>query len=197
MKKRTAMLGMIFVGTLAASRPSAAAATDIYMQVTAVPPISGEVTARGYTGQIQLLSFSVSLDAPVTQGSTGAGASAGRATCGTIKLTKSVDKASPLLMRAVALGEIVPEAVVSFVDTTNQIQGGGGAGRTTQRNDYTVTLTDVVFASFEQSDTSPAELLESVSLVPRSISVHYVPYDARGVAGSAVDYSFDCTGKPG
>ncbi len=184
MRNSIAVLAVPFAGFLAAAQP-AAAATDIYMQVTAEPPITGEVTARNYAGQIQLLSFSQSVQAAVSLG-TGSGASAGRATCGPITLTKRVDKASPRLIAAAVTGERISQAVISFVDTSNP------GGRGVQRNDYTVTLTDAFLTSVQQSDASPAELVESVSLVAAKFSIDYVPFGPTGAAGTPVKVEVDC-----
>ena len=184
MRNSIAVLAVPFAAFLAAAQP-AAAATEIYMQVTAEPPITGEVTVKNYAGQIQLLSFSQSVQATATLG-TGSGASAGKATCGPITLTKHVDKASPRLIAAVMTGERIPQAVISFVDTSNP------SGRGVQRNDYTVTLTEAVFTGVQQSDASPAELVETVSLMAAKFAIDYVPFSPTGAAGTPIKVEVDC-----
>jgi type VI secretion system secreted protein Hcp len=184
MKKSIAVLAVTGAGYLAAAQP-ATAATEIYMQVTAEPPITGEVTVKNYVGQIQLLSYSQSVQAVASQ-ATGSGASAGKPSCGPITLTKHVDKSSPLLIGAVMTGERIPQAVISFVDTQN------ANGRSAQRNDYTITLTEVMLTSVQQSDASPAELTESVSLIAARFAIDYVPFSPTGAAGNHVKVEVDC-----
>ena len=181
MKKRTAVLAVFLTAFLVAAKPSAAA-TNIYLQIPGIP---GEATATNYKDDIQLLSYSQSVMAPATVGSGIGGITAGRATCGQITFIKHVDKASYLLVQAVMTGKRIPDGYISFVDT----QGNGGVPRV----DYLVTLKEFIFTSVQQSDSSPAELTENVSLVASKFDIEYVPFNSRGVAGAAEKLSVDCT----
>jgi len=189
MKKNIAVLVAAFAVLLVAAKPSSAA-TEIYFNITE-PPIPGEVTAKAYHNQIQLLSFTQSVQAPAAQGSGAGGLSAGKGSCGPITMTKYVDKSSPLLIKAVMTGEHIQNAVVSFVDTQTPGQGAT-SGRGGARNDYTVTLTDALFTSVQQSDASPAELIESVSLVASQFTITYVPTNTGGAASGPVTVNVNC-----
>jgi type VI secretion system Hcp family effector len=104
-------------------------------------------------------------------------------------MNKRIDKSSPEFIKAVMTGERIKAAVVCFADTT---------GNGTLRTDYSVALADALVTGVSQSDVSPAELVESVSLEASQFTVHYVPAGKAGGAGGsggAVDLHVDCVGK--
>ncbi len=90
---------------------SFAAAVDYYLKIEGIP---GESTARGFEGQIEVQSWS--------WGETQTGAMRGRE--GTILadaarpqpfiITKRIDKASPLLAKALASGQHFPSATITL-----------------------------------------------------------------------------------
>jgi type VI secretion system Hcp family effector len=196
MHSKIAMLATIVAGFLVATTASAAT-TEIYLKINSPTTIQGEVTASHYLNDIQLLSYSQSVQSPASIGSGKGGVVAGTPTCGQITVTKHIDKSSPLLIQAVMSGELIGGATIYFVDTPGTGVGpgpGGVAGAGAQQNDYTVTLTNALVTGVQQSDASPAELIETVTLLAAQFKVHYVPYTARGTTGAAVDFSVDCTG---
>jgi len=178
MNTNVKVLIAVFVGSFVLAKPSAAA-TDIYLQIPGFP---GEATAAHFRGDIPLLSYSQSVQAPATYGSTGL--QGAKPSCGQIVFTKHLDTASPLLIRAAISGHHILQATISFVDT----QGNGGAPQI----NYVVTLNDVVLTSVQQSDSSPAQLTESVSLIASSFSVDYLPFTVTGAAATPQQISVNC-----
>jgi type VI secretion system secreted protein Hcp len=74
--------------------------------------IKGESTEQGHKGEIDLDSFSLGANAGT--GAFGGGGGAGKATIQSFKITKKLDKASPLLFQAAGSGRTIKEATVSF-----------------------------------------------------------------------------------
>jgi type VI secretion system secreted protein Hcp len=188
MNKRIALHATTLALFLAAAGPSSAA-TDIFLNITDPTGFAGEATAGSFKGDIQLLSYSQSFDDTTTVATGTGGGAAGKFSCGVVKFTKRIDKSSPEFIKAVMTGERIKTAVVYFADTT---------GNGTLRTDYSVALVDARVTSVSQSDASPAELVESVSLEASQFTVHYVPAGKAGGAGSssgAVEFHVDCIGK--
>jgi type VI secretion system Hcp family effector len=177
MNKHIAVPAAVLTALLVASKP--AAATEIYMSIPGIP---GNATARGFQNDIELLSYSQSVQAPLTSSGTGSGA--GKLSCGQITINKNLDKASPLLIRSLVSNHRLAQVVINFVETR--------ANGTGQEIDYIVTLKDVSVTSVQQSDKTPSELTETVSFSATEFSIDYVPYTARGVAGTADKFSVNC-----
>ena len=75
--------------------------------------IQGDVTAEGYVGQIELMSFSHGLSHPQ---STTDGVS-GKLSVAEITVTKTTDRASPRLIEAAITGTVFAKAKISFAST--------------------------------------------------------------------------------
>jgi type VI secretion system secreted protein Hcp len=75
--------------------------------------IQGDVTAEGYVGQIELMSFSHGLSHPQ---STTDGVS-GKLSVAEINVTKTTDRASPRLIEATITGKVFDKAKISFAST--------------------------------------------------------------------------------
>jgi type VI secretion system secreted protein Hcp len=75
--------------------------------------IQGDVTAEGYVGQIELMSFSHGLSHPQ---STTDGVS-GKLSVAEITVAKTTDRASPRLIEATITGKVFDKAKISFART--------------------------------------------------------------------------------
>ena len=75
--------------------------------------IQGNVTAAGYEGQIELMSFSHGLSHPqsATDGVSG------KVSVAEITVTKTTDRASPRLIEAAVTGTVFAKAKISFAST--------------------------------------------------------------------------------
>ncbi len=194
MSKKFAAPAVALACLLVANAPSFAA-TEIFLKITSPSTFPGEATAAGYSGDIQLLSYSQSVQSPATVGSGSGGLSSGKPSCGNITMTKNIDKSSPQLIKAVMTGERINTATIYFADTVgNAGATGAGGGLQRTQNDYTVTLSDAIVTGVQQSDATPSELVETVTMVVGTYTIHYVPFGRTGAAGAAVDYTVDCTG---
>jgi len=172
---RPLLAGMVAAG--AAAPVAAPAADDVFLSI---PGILGESTDSKHKNEIVLLSYSQSFTNPVT----GGGAGAGRVNCGAVKVTKVVDKSSPLLIAGVATGKHYSKAVITFRKAGEQ-----------PLEYYTVTLTDVLLDAITQTDASPADattILEQVSISAAKFKFEYRPQKADGSTGTAVTFGWDC-----
>ena len=172
---RPLLAGMVAAG--AAAPVAAPAADDVFLKI---PGILGESTDSKHKDEIVLLSYSQSFTNPVT----GGGAAAGRVNCGAVKVTKVVDKSSPLLIAGVATGTHYASAVITFRKAGEQ-----------PVEYYTVTLSDVLLDAITQTDASPADattILERVSMSAAKFRFEYRPQKADGSIGTAVTFGWDC-----
>jgi len=162
----------------AAAPIAAPAADNVFLKI---PGIAGEASDSKHKDEIVLLSYTQSFTNPAT---VGAGGGAGRVQCGDVKVTKLLDKASPLLIAGVATGKRYPTAVITFRK----------AGENPLEY-YTVTLTDVFLDSITQTDASPTDattILEQVSMTAAKFQFKYTPQDEKGGAAGTVQFGWDC-----
>lgn len=113
------VLGSALVGLLVLAHAPAASAAG-YLKIG---DIKGESTAKGHEGEIEILSWSFGTSPAGTGPSTAAGRSAagsdqsagqptGKRQHKPITITKSVDKATPMLAQASRSGTILPEVTL-------------------------------------------------------------------------------------
>ncbi len=75
--------------------------------------IQGDVTAEGYVGQIELMSFSHGLSLPQSTTTTGAA----KLSVTEITVTKATDRASVRLIEAAVMGKVFAKARIAFAST--------------------------------------------------------------------------------
>ncbi len=143
--------------------------------------ISGESTADGHTGDIDVFSVKLGVN---QRGITdfGGGAGVGKSTFLPIVVFKNVDTSSPALFLACASGKHIPQAKLTAIKA--------GANQPY----LTITLTDVLVSSLnnESADTDGVTtVLESLSLNFSKIEFSYRPPGAQGGLGQAVTSGFD------
>ena len=175
---RPLLAGMVAAGV--AAPVAAPAADDVFLRI---PGILGESTDDKHKDEIVLLSYSQSFTNPVTGGGAGGGGT-GKVNCGAVKVTKVLDKSSPVLILGVATGKHYKSAVITFRKAGAQ-----------PLEYYTVTLADVVLDSITQTDASPTDattILEQVSITAAKFKFEYRPQKASGGAGTPVSFSWDC-----
>jgi len=155
------------------------ALADIFLQLDG---IKGESTDEKFKDAIELLSYTQSFrnTASITAGG---GGGAGRVQCGAVTVLKSIDKASPLLIEHVATGKHITKGVLSF--RTSSDKGSNVY--------YTVTLTDVLVSSIDQTDNpDPGKIVEKLSLAAAKFKFEYTPLNSDGQSGASVEFGFDC-----
>ena len=169
----------LLAGAIAAGAAAPVSAlADVFLMLDT---IEGDSTDAKHKNEIEILTYTQSFKNSVPD-STGGGGGAGKVTCGDVTVTKNIDKSSPLLIKAVATGQHIKKAVLTF--------------RTVgQRNleYYTVTMQDVLITSIDQTDqNNPARIFERVQINANVFKFHFVPQERNGQPGTPVDFEFNC-----
>jgi type VI secretion system secreted protein Hcp len=179
--------GLLVAGAIAAA--ASATADELFLRLEGVP---GDSRDARHKDEIDVLSYSQSLTGPFAQGAAGAGSTTGKTTCGPVKITKYLDRASPRLMQQAARGEHLPKATISFRKS----------GSKDGSDYYRVTLDDVVVTDVQQTGEGGTRYAESarevVSLIGRRIEwAYFVQMPDGRFGGKAASY-WDCVqGKGG
>ncbi len=155
--RRPATAAALLLAATAIAFAVPAAASGAYLKIGS---ITGESSAAGHVGWIEVESFSWQ-SAPPSAPSGSGRAGVARAGPGTITLSKKSDKASPALQAAVNNGTLFPSATLEVLGST-----AGGSRR--------YELKNVMVSSYQtgggRSDPVPRE---SFSLNFSSIETHY------------------------
>jgi type VI secretion system secreted protein Hcp len=94
----------------------------------------------------------------------GGGGGAGKANVHEIQVTKTVDKASPLLFKACASGQHIPKVTLTLR------KAGKG-----QQEYLKITMKDVLISSYQQSNSGGERPVESLSLNFTKVEYQYTP----------------------
>ena len=134
--------------------------------------IAGSSTDKSHTGWVEVSSFQwgVGRDTPATGTATGGGGGGtGKAAIHDIRVTKTVDSASPLLFQAAAGGGHLKTAQLDFVRADKTVV-------------YQIKLTDVLLSSYAKSSGGDRPT-ESITLTFTKIEVSYSKQNADGTLG--------------
>jgi type VI secretion system secreted protein Hcp len=162
-------------------------AFDTYLKLSS-PDVTGEATASGYAGWIEIYSFSWGASNPTTVGSGATGLSAGKVSVSSFNVMKKSETSSPSLFAACCAGQHYASAEVDMRKAT------GVSGQ--QQVFLKYTFTDVMIESIQWSgstggDDSPTE---SVSMAFGKVAIEYFKQDdATGAMASAGTASWDLT----
>ncbi len=146
-----------------------------------LPGVEGESVVRGHEDEIELHSFGFSLENTLSIGSASGGAGAGKVQFGNVHLTKWIDKSTPLLIKAVAIGSHWSEGKITFRQ------------RSTGADFLTIKFSLVAVGKWEQGGKAEPPLLENVDLQVGSFQLEYRPTDPKGGLGGAVKFGWDRT----
>ena len=154
---------VVFATGVAAGAVQAQAAIDSWIKIPGIP---GESAAVDHKGEIDVLTFSQSLDAKACQ----------------FAVVKYLDSATPALSEAVARKTNLPNV------TFSARKAGEG-----QKDFLTITLMSATVSSLETA-SSGTDLppKEQAVFAPRSVTIVYRPQDAKGGLGTAVTSTFTC-----
>ena len=148
-------------------------ASDI---LTKIGDIKGESTDAKHKDEIEVLSFSWG----VTNGATiGAGGGAGKATFQDLSIVHTIDKASPLLLKACATGQHLKEATI-----THRKAGKG------QQEYLVVKMNDVIITGVVHGGSGEGSS-ETVSLVFAKVDFEYRPQKIDGTLDAGIHFKFD------
>ena len=151
-----------------------ASQSDYYLKIDG---IDGESTTKDHDKEIQVMSWSFGASNPTTVGSGGMGA--GKVHMQDFHFTKMVDKASPMLFKALATGQHIKKATVTVSKPSSD-------GKSVLFMTY--TFEDVMVSSWQNS-ADP--LIEEVSFTFQKIMIEYKPQKADGTLDAAVKAGWD------
>jgi type VI secretion system secreted protein Hcp len=147
---------------------TSSAALNAYLKLDG---IEGESTAQGHEKEIVIESWSMGARA---HGS-GGGGGAGKTCLSDLSLLKMVDKASPLLLQATAVGAHIPNATIAVRKAGEK-----------QQDYFIIRLKDVIVTSVNQSSGGDVAM-ESLSLGFASMTMTYRVQAADGSLGTKVE----------
>ena len=152
-------------------------AADIFAKIG---DIKGESADDKHKGEIEVLSFSWGINNSQTI-TGGAGGGAGKATFHDIVFSHGIDKASPSLLRACAVGEHIKEATITVR------KAGKG-----QQDYLVVKMTDVVVTSVSMSVSAEGDATaEGVALAFAKVDFEYRPQKPDGLLDAGVHFKYD------
>lgn len=152
-------------------------AFDAYLKMEG---IEGESSRKGYEKAVEIMSFSWGAANSVSHSAVG-GQSAGRATPQSLSITKAFDKASPLFLKRLTLGQVTPKAELHCLKGTGS-----------QQEPYLVIKLENVFVESLSWSSGSEEAVEHVSLAFSKVSVNYKIQKQDGkLAAGAPEVAFD------
>ena len=151
-------------------------ASDIFAKIG---NIKGESTDAKHKDEIVVLSWTWGVTQTGTM-SFGGGGGSGKASFQDLNFTHHIDKATPLLLKACATGQHVPDATITVR------KAGKG-----QLEYLIIKLTDVLVTSVSMSVSEDAATAENVSLQFAKVDLEYKPQKADGSLDAGVHFKYD------
>lgn len=146
--------------------------------------IEGNVTAKGYEGQIAIMSASFSVSREVSM-VPGAMATRERTNpnLSQISVTKEADNSVTAIFKQACSGAAANQATLRFVRTSTE-----------QLQEYmAVVLKNCIISGYIVSASSDGPPIESIELSYSQIEVSYTDYDETNKAGQPTRASYDLT----
>jgi type VI secretion system secreted protein Hcp len=150
-------------------------ASDIFAKIG---DIKGESTDSKHKGEIDILSFSWGVTNSGTIG--GGGGGAGKATFQDLSFTHSIDKASPLLLKACATGEHIKEATIT------QRKAGKG-----QQEYLIIKMNDIIITGVSLSSSESGGSSENISMAFAKVDLEYKPQRPDGSLDAGIHFKYD------
>ena len=151
-------------------------ASDIFAKIG---DIKGESTDSKHKGEIDILSFSWGVTNSGTIGG-GGGGGAGKATFQDLSFTHSIDKASPLLLKACATGEHIKEATIT------QRKAGKG-----QQEYLIIKMNDIIITGVSLSSSESGGSSENISMAFAKVDLEYKPQRPDGSLDAGIHFKYD------
>jgi type VI secretion system secreted protein Hcp len=180
-------LGVSALGSVATSGPASAALGDPAVPTDpdvafflSIPGIPGSATAKGFEGQIELLTWAWGVDSSATVGG-GGGGGAGKATPRDVIALAQSDIQSPVLLGDTNTGRHLQTALITCVRNGKK-----------PFTFMTLKFEDVLVTSYAVTpDPTNGLPLDLVHLVFAKITQTVFPQNADGSAGTPISHSFD------
>ena len=150
-------------------------AVDVFLKIG---DIKGESKDSKHAGEIDVLSWSWGVSQTGSM-SLGGGGGAGKANFSDLNFMHTLDKASPVLLKACAMGDHYPDATL--------VARKAGKGQ----QDYLIIKMKEVFVTSVQSSGSSEEPTESVSLTFGHVDLEYKAQKADGSLEAGVHFIYD------
>ena len=150
-------------------------AVDVYLKIG---DIKGESKDSKHPDEIDVLSWSWGVANAGNVGQ-GGGAGAGKANFSDLSFMHSLDKASPVLMKACAMGD--------HYDLATLVARKAGKGQ----QDYLIVKMKEVYITSVQASGSSESPLESVSLQFGHVDLEYKPQKPDGTLDAGVHFIYD------
>lgn len=149
---------------------------DYFLKIDGVP---GESTDDRHKGEIDIASWSWGESQPaLTSGSGGIGE--GRVSMRNLQFAMRVNKASPHLMLACAIGKLIPTAVLTCRRAGDQ-----------QQDFLLIRLSNVLVSSFETTGQQQSPLMDSASLSFAKIEIEYRELSPTGAMATPIKVGWD------
>ncbi len=150
-------------------------AVDVFLKLGT---IKGESKDSKHEGEIDVLSWSWGIAQTGSMGK-GGGGGAGKANFSDLSIMHALDKASPVLMKACATGEHIPDATL--------VARKAGKG---QQEYLIVKMNDILITSVQPSGSSE-EPMESVSMQCAKVDLEYKPQKPDGSLDAGLHFKYD------
>ena len=150
-------------------------AVDVFLKIG---DIKGESKDSKHAGEIDVLSWSWGVSQTGSM-SLGGGGGAGKANFSDLNFMHTLDKASPVLLKACAMGDHYADATL--------VARKAGKGQ----QDYLIIKMKEVFVTSVQSSGSSEEPTESVSLTFGHVDLEYKAQKADGSLEAGVHFIYD------
>ena len=155
-------------------------AADIFAKLG---DIKGESPDDKHKDEIEVLSFSWGVTSQSAPGAPGA--AAGKPTFQDLSITHTIDKASPLLLKACATGMHLKEATI-----THRKAGKG------QQEFLIIKMADIIITGVAPSGAGDgAATAEHVALQFAKVDLEYKPQKADGSLDAGVHFKYDIKGN--
>ena len=150
-------------------------AADIFAKIG---DIKGESADDKHKDEIEVLSFSWGVTSLSTPG--GPGTAASRPTFHDLSITHTIDKASPLLLKACATGMHMKEATI-----THRKAGKG------QQEFLIIKMNDVIITGVQHGGAGGPTSSETVNLTFAKVDLEYRPQKADGSLDAGLHFKYD------
>ena len=150
-------------------------AVDVFLKLG---DVKGESKDSVHAGEIDVLSWSWGVSQPGSV-SMGGGGGAGKASFSDLSFMHALDKASPVLMKACAMGD--------HFDLATLVSRKVGKGP----QDYLIIKMKEVFITSVQPSGSSEHPMESVSMAFGHVDLEYKPQKADGTVEAGVHFIYD------
>lgn len=149
-------------------------AVDVFLKIG---DVKGESKDSKHEGEIDVLSWSWGV--AQTGSGMGGGHGAGKANFNDLSFMHALDKSSPVLMKACAMGDHFPDATM--------VSRKAGKGQ----QDYLIIKMKEVFITSVQPSGSSEHPMESVSMSFGHVDLEYKPQKADGSLDAGVHFIYD------